>query len=185
MYPFLFMAKCQSKNFDQQFFSGVRLFDLRLFFNAKGEVCVRHGILTFKVCYSTIMHDMEILNLMAKDGETVYVRVMLEQNHYNRNQEALNRHFCQFCRILEESFPAVKFFGGTRKFDYLHLYDFHTPEPPIIHRYSSTTSPFGENKNRWYARLDDFWPWLYAHFHNADSLRRYADTDSYLMLDFI
>lgn len=186
MYPFLFMAKCQNKTIEQQWDCGVRMFDLRLFFDSKDRVSVRHGILTFKTCYSGIMHDLSMLQQKAvKDSQTVYVRVMLEQNHKNKKQDALERNFSRFCALLKECFPHILFFSGARKFDNQQLYDFNTPEPKIIHRYSSTTSLFGEDKRKWYAKIDDFWPWLYAHLHNKESLNKYANEDCYLMLDFI
>ena len=50
MKPFHFMARCQSVDYVKQYEEyGIRLFDIRLWFNEKGEIEVRHGLFVFNI----------------------------------------------------------------------------------------------------------------------------------------
>lgn len=185
LWPFRFMAKCQSKDIQLQYSLGVRMFDLRLFFTKQGEVSVRHGIMDFKVPYMSLLKDLRYLDDRASVGETVYVRVILELNHKHRRQQALEDFFKNYCYCLKNTYSNVTFVEGVRKYDWQQLYDFHTACPRIINRYSSTTSIFGGYKSKWYAKIDDFWPWLYAKCFNQKNYNLYREEDAFLMVDFI
>ena len=187
IHPFRFMARCQRKNIQQQWNSGVRVFDLRLYFKDT-KPCIRHGIMTFDVSEEQWMKDLAFLNQQAEklpDHSPVYVRVMLEQNHRYSNQEFLESCFKIYCKSLASHFPYILFIGGTRKYDEKRLYDFENLEPVILHNYSSTTSMFGKSVAKWYAKLDDWWPWLYAHLFNDSIMGKYHNENSYVMMDFI
>ena len=184
MYPFRFMARCQKQSIPYQWNAGVRMFDLRLFFDKKGNLLVRHGIMSFSISIEKLLADLDYLNRKTSEGP-VYVRVLLEQNHKVKSQEFQELKFKEFCELLDNSFNKIYFLEGRRKYDWKQLYNFHYITPPIIHCYSSTTSMFGSDKNKWYAKLDDFWPWLYAQIHNADNYAKYLNSDNFIMFDFI
>ena len=187
MWPLRFMAKCQNRNIKMQFYSRVRMFDLRVYFSPAGNILIKHGWMTFKVSENQLFDDLSFLNAKTITSGPVYVRIILEQN--KREEAAMQNHqethFCKFCKQLESSFSELCFVGGIRKFDEVKLYQFNYSTPIIIHKYSSTTSMFGNQKDSWYAKLDDWWPWLYAFTHNATSYANYIDNPNFLMLDFI
>jgi len=56
---------------------------------------------------------------------------------------------------------------------------------PIMELYSSVTTISGPQSHKWYARLDDLFPRLYAFLHNKHLLNKYRDAPVTLMLDFI
>ena len=48
--PFHFMARCQSKDYVKQYETyGVRLFDVRIWFDKDGNPEVRHGLMSFDI----------------------------------------------------------------------------------------------------------------------------------------
>lgn len=64
-------AKCQSKNLKEQYQSGVRYFDIRLYVS-KNYVKFAHGLVNYGSFY-----DSEVLNILAKKG--VKFRLILEK----------------------------------------------------------------------------------------------------------
>lgn len=78
----------------------------------------------------------------------------------------------------------MTFVGGRRKYDWELLYDFHTEEPTLDDQYSSTRNPFGGKPKTIFAKIDDFWPWLYAKLHNKKAYKKGTDKDV-LFLDFV
>jgi len=185
MYPFRFMAKCQNKDIIEQWVSGVRMFDLRIYFDKYGVMQVRHGFMVYDIPFSHLMNDLAFLDGKAKD-EPVYVRVVLEMNKESKfNQAHQEWNFRRLCGALVEYFKHIKFIEGVRKFDWKEIYHFDDPLPPYIQKYSSTTSIDNKGLNKWYSKLDDWWPWLYAHLHNDHLYGQYIDYEGYLMMDFI
>ena len=186
MYPFRFMAKCQSKNIREQWNSGVRMYDLRVFFDETGNLLIRHGLMSFNISPQELYKNLEFLNEKANMGYTVIIRVILEQNHKNKKQKLMEYYFRNFCISIEGLYTHVFFIEGVRKFDWQTIYSFNMPVTPVIeHKYSSTTAMFGGGNSKWYAKFDDFWPWLYAFIHNDYNFAKYIDNSCYLMLDFI
>lgn len=190
--PFHFMAKCQSVNYKEQYEKyGIRVFDLRIWFDENGKLQVRHGIIQFKADLTFVSEFLDYLN-KKKD---CYVRIMLEEDNILKKKPYAQRNemkFLLFCERLEEAYFHIKFFGGNRKFDEDVIYHFKSPEPPIMDRYSSTTRLFGKrNDSNWINRLinqlDDLWPWLYAKIHNKSLLKKHEteDVDKYLFFDFV
>lgn len=185
MYPFRFMSKCQNKDVIDQWVHGVRMFDLRINFDDYGCMQVRHGIMTFDISYNYLMNDLSFLNNKAKD-ESIYLRVILEQNRPDRlNQNFREWNFRRFCEALAEHFTNIKFIEGVRKFDWKEIYHFNTPKPQILDKYNSATSITNKVNKKWYSKLDDWWPWLYATLYNHDNYGKNIDFEGYLMMDFI
>lgn len=186
MYPFRFITKCQSKNIREQWNSGVRMYDLRVFFNEAGNILIRHGIMTFNISSVQLYEDLKFLDDKANTGSTVIVRIILEQNHENKRQKLMEYYFNIFCSLMENVYSHIHFTEGVRKFDWKTIYHFKASLAPVIeHKYSSTTAMFGGGNSKWYAKFDDFLPWLYAFIHNDYNFAKYIDNSCYLMLDFI
>lgn len=184
MYPFRFMVKCQKHSIPNQWNAGVRMFDLRLFFDKKNNLLVRHGIFSFDISPEKLFADLGYLDDRGKK-EPVYVRIILEQNHHVKSQEYQEQKFISYCEMITKTFKNIYFLEGRRKYDWKQLYNTGFDTPHVTHCYSSTTSMFGSNKDKWYAKIDDFWPWLYAQLRNSKNYAENISKDTFLMLDFI
>ena len=180
---FKWVAKCQSKTINEQYYNyGVRLFDFRVRFDKNLEPIIAHGPIEFKGKHEIYL---EFLNLCAELGcENVYVRLILESNKPMKNQEQQELLFQEYCEYCIHKYPNLTFFGGNRKYDWKVIYEFNTQEPELNDLYSSTTNIFGGKKDSWTAKLDDFWPWLYAKLYNKKNYARYDGT-GVLFLDFV
>ena len=163
LYPFQFIARCQNLNIEEQYNYGVRVFDIRLSFDKKGNVEFRHGLMAYK---GDVYRVFDYLNSVK---EPVIVRILLEVDKVDPLKED---RFKATCRLLEEVYPKIKFYGGFRKFDKMPLYNFRNERPNMIEIYSSYQLP----------KIDDLFPYLYAKKHNKDA--KEIDTE-YLMLDFV
>lgn len=165
LYPFKFMAKCQSKSIKEQYeVYGARMFDLRIAFrNFKPEF--RHGIMAYK---GNVIDVLKYLNSL---NNKIYVRLTLETKKEDNTQENL---FKCLCNLWEKQYKNIKFFNGRRKFDWKKLYNFKTKEPNITQLVSSMT----------WKKLDDWCPWLYARIMNKKNIANYKSKD-WLLIDFI
>lgn len=179
--PFKWMAKCQSKNLEEQFVDyGVRLFDFRVRFDGT-EPVMAHGPIVFK---GDIRDYLEYLDLSAELGcENVYVRLLLESNKPMKDQETQELLFQEFCEYCIHKYPNLTFFGGRRKYDWKIIYEFKD-DPQLNDLYSSTTNIFGLSKDHWTAKIDDLWPWLYAKLHNKKNYNKCNDA-GILFIDFV
>lgn len=164
LYPFQFMARCQSKSIEEQYEKyGVRLFDIRISYNKNKEIEFRHGLMAYKGCVHSIF------KWLNSQKESVKVRLLLEVSKEDKEKEEL---FKQDCGTFQKLYPNIQFYGGVRKFDWKCLYDFN-PEPfTVTEIYSSYQLP----------KLDDLFPYLYAKRHNEKAKLLNVD---YLMIDFV
>lgn len=185
--PFHFMAKCQSKNYIEQYEKyGARLFDVRIWFDKYGKLEVRHGIIAFNIDSNDLNEFFEYLN---SKGD-VYCRVILEEDNIlkkNRNVEEIEDKFSKYCKHLEDTYKYITFFGGNRKFDFKVIYKFKAEDPRLLDYYSSTTSWFTHSDSIFLKKIDDLWPWLYARFHNKENIEKAKkDKDKdFVLLDFV
>lgn len=188
MRPFHFITKCQSKDIHSQtlaqdFYNlkgeiynlkGTYYFDLRLRYNIKKDRwSVAHGAMTFgHIPYD----DLYALENLGKAGNKVYVRVLLEYNKAPKNETFISMKFSDICESLEKKYPNITFVGGHSKYKWSKIiYPFKEKEPKLIDAYSSMQG----NK------LDDLWPWLWAHKHTKEFIEKYKDTDNIVLMDFI
>lgn len=171
MYPFKFMARCQSKTLQEQYEKyDVRMFDIRVSFDKHFNPEIRHGLVVYK---GDVYDYLKYLN-SKKDTE---VRLILEEYKEDKNnlQELL---FKAFCNYVVKRFSDIKFFGGYRKRDWKQIHKFkHNPQ--FIDKYSSNNDNGSTG-----IILDDWWPWLYARFMNKKNLKKYKDSEC-LMIDFV
>lgn len=183
--PFKFVAKCQSKSIYEQFCDyGVRVFDIRVRFK-NGEPIVAHGPIEFKC---DVLDYIEQINNLADKvfflNQPVYVRLILESNKEMKDQSKQQLLFYEFCEYCLANYKNIRFFGGNRKYDWEVVYEFETKDPVLIDKYSSTTNIFGGKKDSWTAKLDDFWPWLYAKLYNKKNYAKYTGIEV-LFIDFV
>ena len=179
--PFWWMARCQSKTLMEQFCTyEVRLFDIRVRFDKKGDLVFAHGPIEFKGSL-----DLSHLNYYPeRTGRPIYVRLILESNKPMKDQELQEEHFRYFCEDIQKEYPNITFFGGNRKYDWKEIYHFDT-DVQLKDLYSSTTNIFGGPKDHWTAKLDDLWPWLYAKLRNKKNIRNHKDEDGILFIDYV
>lgn len=181
--PFTWVARCQNVNLKRQFFDyGVRYFDLRVYFKDTAMPEFRHGSMAWMTLVYTTITQLD--EYAACTNEKVYVRIILEQNRKSSDQAFQDEQFKQFCKTIQKNYTNLIFVGGRRKYDWELLYDFHTEEPSLDDKYSSTTHPLGGDKNSLLAKIDDLWPWLYARLHNKKNYKKGTDKDV-LFLDFV
>jgi hypothetical protein len=175
-----------------QYRLGVRVFDIRLWFDKNGLPLVRHGWMTFKCSIDDLR---KILGWLNEKGDTS-VRLILETPPFLLTPDPLavmtekKFYFTTFCTTLINTFKQVKFFGFRDKKTWeIILNDRTSEEPVLIDRYSSTTSIFTGKplESRGWRRkvgfVDDLFPWLFARLWNK-KIRKEVEGDI-LFLDFV
>ena len=136
----------------------------------------------------------EFLHYLNGKKDT-YVRIILEEDNLSKrekNSAWKEILFDKFCSSIESLFTNVYFFGGRRKYDWVRIHDFKHDDIPLLDLYSSTTRFFGKavfkkGVNMILNMADDWYPWLYAKFHNKKNYQEYINNDKEecLMCDFI
>lgn len=183
MKPFVWMARCQKADLYDQFYKyNVRYFDIRIDFKKDGTMSFAHGAADWDLYSYEVFSDLSRFARITE--EPVYVRIVLENNFKSADQLFKDKFFIKTCDQLQQLYPDLIFVGGRRKYDWEKLYDFKTEEPSLDDKYSSTTHPFGGNKNSIFAKIDDLWPWLYAKLHNKKNYKKGTNKDV-LFLDFV
>lgn len=162
MYPFRFMARCQSKTIKEQYEDyGIRYFDLRVRYNEEASPEFAHGIMVYKGDVK------EILEYLNSKGEEVWIRFILEV-------DGGEEWFIMDCKNFEEQYPNLRFHCGRRKSDWKVIYKFKNEEPSLDQKISSMT----------WKIWDDWFPYLYAKHMNHKNIEQGTDKD-YLMIDFL
>lgn len=185
MRPFRFVARCQSLTLKEQYEDcGVRMFDLRIWFDKNGTPFFCHGDMRFAT--GDFLSPFRYLD--KKVG--VFVRLVLEENgrRSKNSRAAINESlFKALCQFLAKCFPHIKFVGGLRKYDMATLFMFRNKLPDVTGKYSSTTSLF-QSSSYFLRVIDDWIPLFYASKMNAkniDDARKTMGKDDFLMLDFV
>lgn len=170
LYPFRFMARCQSKSIEEQYEKyGIRMFDLRVSFDKKNNPEFRHGVIAYK-------GDVEKV-LSYLNTKRAAVRLVLEE-YYDDKDNRQEDLFKYYCAIWKAQYSNIKFFGGIRKRDWTVIYPFKY-NPKYDDKYSSN------NKNGTTGTiLDDWFPWLYARFNNRKNIEEGTDKP-WLFIDFV
>ena len=169
MWPFLFMARCQSRSIRGQLDRGASLFDLRFYPLSDNEFEIRHGLMRYRS--DNIESDLKLLS-------GYWVRLILEQPKKSKEQNTIDERFVALSNALIKKFPAVKFFGFYRKFDWKKLKDeVHSEVPVLVDMYSSLKSP---------KYLDDWCPFLYSWLNKKKIQEmKEKDTSDWLFIDFV
>lgn len=177
-----FVARCQSVDYIKQYELGAIGFDLRLFWDKKGNLEFRHGIVSYPA--DNIWKVLDFIR-----DHNLYVRILFELRSYNKkhikNIDELKNKFREFCKEIEDKYPTVKFYGGCATCDWEQLYVFKNDEHiPEIGLYSSNTSLF-KSSNKFLSVIDDLCPWIYAKLMNRKNMKKYKDSEQYISIDFI
>lgn len=178
MWPFIPMARCQTKTIEEQYSLGSRWFDIRVRFDSDGNLLIAHGYLVFKGDEATIQDTLLWLNERAVlEKQKVMVRFIYELNKEDKSSHAKEneQRFVEFCERQKNEFPDITFLGGRRKYDWKELYQFGNQEPEYLDLYSSMT----------WTILDDLLPVFYAVIMNNRNYRKYKGQDVLMLVDFI
>lgn len=156
MYPFQFLARCQSKNIEEQYNLGARWFDLRIAFDKHCNPYFKHGLMDYKG------NVFDVLDFLATKDDVI-VRILLEKD---------SPLFYNFCEHIESKYPNIKFCGGERKSDWKYVYTFKSiPSYSMEECYSSMPS-----NPKWYG----IFPKIYAKLHKDKITNK-----DYLLIDFV
>lgn len=190
MKPFNFIARCQSQNpinITQKLIeSGYDVcVDCRIFIRDNSALVVpqpAHGSMIYKWPTDTSEYDLwrflERLDALAKySGRRIYVRVVLER-------AGCEPVFDFYCRVMEERFGSLTFFGGVRKSDWKLIHQFRNDDG-IEGRVEQWVGSMADDA-RWYER---FIPILYAK-RTHKRFAAYVETtsagsDRIMMFDFL
>ena len=180
LWPFRFMARCQSKNLQEQYAKGVRYFDLRIAFKQDGTPMFAHGSMSFAYDVYQALDELESLG-------PCWVRLINE-----RDKDYVR--FITFCIKVSVHYKNLAFVAGRNKKNWSVLYEFTLPEPKLMDKYASNNVQ-GVTKWKGLLRaknwsgtlLDDLWPRYYAKKHNVENRDKYLNSDEadFLMQDFI
>lgn len=160
LHPFQFIAKCQSKTIQEQFNSGIRLFDIRISYDKNNIIEFRHGLIAYK---GDVYNTLEWLN---DQNTPIKIRIILEENKENLLQEI---PFIKDINNFKKKYTNLTFYEGRRKFDWKQIIKLPTLE--IEQLVSSIQG------NKLYA----LWPWLYAKLHNS---KHTLQSDKIYLFDF-
>lgn len=170
-----FTARCQRLNIRQQFWHGVRCFDLRIRFDEQGLPVIAHGIVEYDYATEQIMSDLNFLNIMARTSNVVYVRLINEVRKEADDTETNRDLFSAFCKRVEEQYESIRFWNGSNLLSKRYCVYHFVHDASCEELYSSVRSP---------KLLDDWWPWLYASLHNRGNWKRGTDK-AFMMMDFV
>ena len=182
MRPFKWTAKCQSKNYIEQYNLGVRLFDLRFKFNKNGKPYFAHGLAKYKSI--DIYKVLDDLNALSTDEDTIYVKISYEARD-NKNYDL----FKSLCYEINSEYTNLYFFGGghshpTKKYNG-EIYHFNNAWPePLIGKHASWNNDLADKRPSGYL-IDDLCPRLYAWLNNKKNINRFKNENVFLMIDFV
>lgn len=169
--------RTQSKTLDEQLEDGWRCIDMRVTFKDDTPM-LAHGIVKLKSDAEFINDALDIIEWYTRtpsfvsNEEMMYVRVILEDTKVREENEELFRNFC---KMVEEDYKTITFFGGNRRCDWKQVYSFKNN--PTLAQQVGSMAPDA----RWYEKLI---PWLYAKRKNEDNLDLEYDEDV-VIFDFV
>lgn len=171
------IARCQKKDYKEQWKAGARVFDLRVYYDTDTRAWgFAHGLMDFKVeeCVEDVVEWLAHRALTAQ--EPAYIRIILEK----WTCEAQCHYFAKWCESIEKLYnyiPYVAFIGGNRKGDWKKLYTFATDIDDCYN--NQWVSSMAEDA-RWYEKA---FPFLYASRCNKKNKLKMKETTN--LFDFI
>lgn len=188
---FRFNIRCQRKTVYEQYHEyGIRLFDLRLYFNEVGRGYFKSG--KYMLDTYTIFQHLDFLN---KQGDA-YVRISLEESHkdhYKYNADFVESRFMSICHTFEIMYPGITFFGGERTYDntILHLfrseYSYKLFNNIDFDRNGEYYNSKKSIKHYLYKIIESICPLLYAKIINKKNYSKWEKSDEHqvLLMDFV
>lgn len=163
MYPFNFIAKCQSVDIKKQYELGSRIFDIRISYDKDGNPEFRHGLISYK---GDVHKIFEYLNTLPD----IKVRLILELNKPDFVQEVT---FVGNYYRFKEKYSHINFYEGRRKYDWKQI--INLPTLDLIQLVGSMQG----------SKLNALYPKLYAKKHNSKNKKLYESFDKPILIDFI
>lgn len=180
-------AKCQGVDYKTQHEKyGVNAFDLRVFWDTKGNIEFRHGMIAYDGS-----DFFDVIRYCTDNNITV--RLFFEERcfkHLKKRSEKmeLKDRFKRLGRLIETVYPTLKIYGGRNTDTWELVYKFKEGEKDEYEYYSSLTSLFNNN-NKWLAKIDDICPKIYAKFKNRwikeTVIPAYEGKEGIFHMDFI
>lgn len=168
VYPFRWIAQCQSKDLKYQFELGVRYFDIRVRYTKEGTPEFAHGLMTYKGDVIALLKELNGY------GEEVQVRLLLELSKEPKDLAFQEECFRKSCKNWVKRFKNLKFHCGRRKYDWEVVYHFKNTEPELDQKVSSMQG----------SKLDNVFPLLYAFANNEEAIEK-GTKKKYMLLDFL
>ena len=170
MTPFKFIAKCQDLTIKEQYYFGVRCFDLRIRFSREGDIILAHGFMEYKYDLGQILYDLNSMN----NKRDCFVRIIHEARNKSQYTPESISYFVDFCIKIQELYPNIKFWCGRNLYNWECDYKFKE-EPSCEEKYSSVCKP---------RLIDDWYPRLFAYMNNKKIIKEGTDKDI-LLIDFV
>lgn len=179
----IFVAKCQSLSYQEQYESGAKWFDLRISFPDKSNTPIfSHGL----VDYKGVSLDEVIEYINTKPD--LYFRLVLEKgNDKYKFLNCVNSYLSKY--------PDMKLVSAQIKGEWINLI-----EPK--HKLPFGTKDCYASCNGYYPKyekykgifknkvvsgllIDDLYPYIYAKLHNKKNIEKYKNQDIILLIDFL
>lgn len=163
---FRFAYRCQNKTIEQLIGFGVTFFDIRVRFTKRCHwPCAAHGLASFNISVSSAVM------LISRRVSNPTVRLILESGEKDKSE------FIAYCRMVESTYPNIRFIGGNYKPTWEKLYTFKDDD-------------IGDNITQYVGSMQTWWgklcPWLYARLYNRKNLAKTCLRQSKLFLfDFL
>ena len=180
-----FFTKTQEVDIETQYYRyGVRVFDIRLYVDRNQRIVFRHGSVTLKT--GSVYDVLSFLNRMGD----CQVRITFEATDSDYSDGLIAkkyRRFSEYCKIIEELYPYVTFFGGYVNLTGEQLYRFPRNKQNLkyVHLYYRPETSL----KRFFARPFRYiWPRLFAKINNKciyDKILNDSSTTNYVFLDFV
>ena len=164
-----FTAKCQDLTIKEQYYFGVRCFDLRIKY-IDGEYVIAHGPIIYKYSLEELYSDLRWLNA-HKDISIRLIHEIRKEKEWT--PEAIAK-FREFANHLEYEYSNLKFWCGKNLYNWETDYKF-VYTPSCEEKYSSVCAP---------KLIDDWWPRWFANFNNRSIFKKGTDKDI-LLIDFV
>lgn len=143
--PFSWIARCQSRDIQEQYRRGVRLMDLRVAFDKVGHVHFRHGLIAY-------IGDVEATLSQINAMGNVTVRIVLEKSR-DEYDEVL---FQYYVRHWAWRYGNITFVCGVRKEGWKQLCGLPQIEDKMLQWCASMQG----------GKLMSLFPWLWAKLNN-------------------
>ena len=165
-----FTAKCQDLTIKEQYYHGVRCFDLRIKF-IDGNPVIAHGPIIYNYFREELFRDLEWLNMQH---QPISIRILHEVRNKKEYTEESVENFVDFIITLQCRFTHLKFWCGKNLYNWKNDYEFPY-KPSCEEMYASVCSP---------KLIDDWWPRWFAKFNNKRIIKEGTDKDI-LLIDFV
>ena len=165
-----FTAKCQDLTIKEQYYHGVRCFDLRIKFIDENPV-IAHGPIIYNYFREELFNDLEWLNMQH---QSISIRILHEVRNKKEYTEESVENFVDFIITLQCRFTRLKFWCGKNLYNWENDYEFPY-KPSCEEMYASVCSP---------KLIDDWWPRWFAKFNNKRIIKEGTDKDI-LLIDFV